>query len=102
MTVSYKTQMGKMGKIADEAATSCFDADYQTPENLQTRKLSGLGVRISQYCEWDALQIMEIFEAALTDANFHPEAGAVRNWIQKLESHGYAVSPADKEDAIAE
>lgn len=42
-----------------------------------------LGLLVSQYLRWDGAAILEATGVALEDANFHPEADAVRNLAQK-------------------
>jgi len=70
--------------IAERQAEESFTDDYKTPENLEERKKEGLGIAISIFCEWDGLMIMEIFEAALEDANFHTESAQVSEMIERL------------------
>jgi len=54
------------------------------PENLEERKIEGLGLAISQWSEWGGRIIMEVFKAALEDANFHDEAEQVQEMLDKL------------------
>ena len=73
-------------QIAEHSAESCFTDSYKKPENLAERMNSGLGIAIAAYCEWCGLEIMEIFEAALEDANFHTEAAQVSEMIEREKS----------------
>lgn len=45
-----------------------------------------LGVIISVFFEWDGIQILEAFEAALEDANFHTEAGLVSDMLTRVRA----------------
>ena len=68
-------------KIAKYQSKMVFDADFQNDANRKQRENDGLGCAIAYYSGWDGLQIMEIFAAALEDANFHGECAKVREWI---------------------
>jgi len=50
-------------------------------ENMSRADLEKLGEQIAVRCGYDGSQILMIFAAALTDANFHTEAAAVEKWI---------------------
>ena len=77
----------KIEAIAMKAAIEeCFTEKYKRETNLEKRKMEGLGICISQYCEWDGLSIMQIFASALDDSNFHEEAAKVEEWIKSLET----------------
>ena len=69
--------------IATYQAESTFIDEYKSPNNIQVRMNEGLGCAIAHYCKWDGIQIMRIFQSALTDANFHTEAVMVASWIDK-------------------
>lgn len=73
----------KLTDIAENSADERFTESFKTPENLEERKTRGLGMTISHYCGWNGQKIMEIFEAALEDANFHTEAAQVSEMIEK-------------------
>jgi len=68
-------------KIAKYQSKMVFDADFQNDANRKQRESDGLGCAIAHYSGWDGLQIMQIFAAALEDANFHSECAKVREWI---------------------
>ena len=70
-----------LAKIAKYQSLAAFDADFQNDGNRKQRENDGLGCAIAHYSGWHGLQIMEIFAAALEDANFHGECGKVREWI---------------------
>lgn len=72
--------------ITERQAEESFTDDYKKPENLEARKRRGLGIAISIFCRWNGLMIMEIFEAALEDANFHTEAAQVSEMIKREEA----------------
>jgi hypothetical protein len=55
-----------------------------TPES-QEKLDDALGVAISQYTQWDGIQICKIFMCALEDANFHTFANIVEDYIKVLE-----------------
>ena len=67
--------------IAEYQAESTFIDEYKKPNNLQGRMDEGLGCAIAHYCEWDGIQIMKVFQAALDDANFHAESTIIASWI---------------------
>ena len=68
-----------LAKIAKYQSLALFD--FQNDENRKQRENEGLGCAIAYYSGWNGLQIMEIFAAALEDANFHGECEKVREWI---------------------
>ena len=72
-------------KISKYESVRRFNALYCTTDNLQQRKIDGLGCAIAHYTGWDGLQIMKIFAASLEDANFHGECAKVREWIEAEE-----------------
>ena len=78
--------VGALTKIAKYQSVRVFDADFQNDENRKQRENDGLGCAIAHYTEWDGLQIMKIFAAALEDSNFHGECANVRGWIATEES----------------
>jgi hypothetical protein len=55
------------------------------PDDPDWRVVEGLGIAIAHWAEWDGVQIMRVFRAALEDANFHTEAGKVEDWITEEE-----------------
>ena len=69
-------------KISKYESVRRFNESYCTADNLQQRKIDGLGCAIAHYAGWDGLQIMKIFAAALEDANFHGESEKVREWLR--------------------
>ena len=73
-------------KISKYESVRMFNESYCTADNLQQRKIDGLGHAIAHYAIWDGLLIMKIFAASLEDANFHGECEKVREWIAKEES----------------
>jgi hypothetical protein len=66
---------------AEFKAETAFTPEYCKPENLQERIVEGLGIAISQWAEWDGIKILEVFHAALEDANFHQEASIIEGLI---------------------
>lgn len=73
-------------KIAKYQSSTCFDAAFQSADNLEQRENDGLGCAIAHYSGWNGLQIMQIFAAALEDANFHGECEKVRAWIENEDT----------------
>ncbi len=73
-------------KISKYESVRRFNESYCTADNLQQRKIDGLGCAIAHYAGWDGLQIMKIFAASLEDANFHGECEKVREWIAKEDA----------------
>ena len=59
---------------------TAFVEDYQD-ENDEDKLFESLGMAIAKYCTWTGEDIMKIFSAALEDANYHPCAAVVNNWI---------------------
>ena len=55
--------------VACQAAETVFVPQYQRPDNLDERKIEGLGVAISQWAQWDINTILLVSAAALEDAN---------------------------------
>lgn len=45
-----------------------------------------MGLLISKYFEWNGLEILAASADALEDANFHTEAAAVREMLEKLNA----------------
>jgi len=73
-----------LNEVAEDGL-NCFVDGYVTLANKPNALLEGLGIRISQYLDFDGLRIMKVFLAALEDSNFHTEAGVVQEWIDELE-----------------
>lgn len=67
--------------VANEAAESTFTDWYKNDKNLGLRRREGLGIKIAAWSDWDAVPIMQIFRAALEDANFHGKAAIVDSWL---------------------
>lgn len=40
-----------------------------------------LGIVIANHFKWNGYEIMEAFQSALTDSNFHTEAKEIENWM---------------------
>ena len=53
---------------------------------IQEKQTEVMGVQLSQTLKWDGFKIMEVSIAALTDANFHPEAKIISEMLEKLQS----------------
>ena len=75
-----------LSMVAGEAAQNAFNEHGHQTMTLEQRYKEGLGIRISQWTEWDGHAIMIIFAAALEDANFHTEAEQVLEWIAKMDA----------------
>ena len=73
-------------KISKYESVRMFNESYCTADNLQQRKIDGLGHAIAHYAIWDGLLIIKIFAASLEDANLHGECEKVREWIAKEEA----------------
>jgi hypothetical protein len=71
-------------KVAAHNAETTFSDKYKRPDNLEERRLEGLGIAIASWTSWAGDDIMVIFAAALEDANFHSEAGKVRDMLADL------------------
>ena len=80
MTQQHKQMIER---VALEAAEQCFVPSHRRPDNLEERKLEGLGIRLSQWAGYDGLALMRIAYSALEDSNFHTEAGIIYEWLQK-------------------
>jgi hypothetical protein len=52
------------------------------------RKVAGLGVLISKWAGYDGLRILEVFAAALENANFDSEYRQVMAMIENIETDG--------------
>ncbi len=68
--------------IAARAAKESFTKMYQHPDNFDERCYRGLGCAIAAHAHWDGIRIMEIFAAALEDANWHTECAIVLGWVE--------------------
>lgn len=66
-------------------STVPFVEDYVRDDNKKEREIDGLGILIAGHTQWDGIEIMRIFYAALEDANFHKEAEKVQQWIDQAE-----------------
>jgi len=71
-------------KVADMKASTAFNKNYVTDENLRDRQVEGLGMAIASWADWSGSTIMEVFKSALEDANFHSESEMVGEMIEKL------------------
>lgn len=69
----------ELKKLIDEKKQSAF----VLPDTASDA--DALGILISQYFEWDGLEILKTMYAALEDANFHTENKTVEGWIKNLE-----------------
>ncbi len=78
---NYKDDLKLLDKVAIGAMESGDCEGTQQGVGVRDSKLAGLGVRISQYTEWNGRAIMKIFVAALEDANYHRESGVVEGWL---------------------
>ena len=72
-----------LSSVADEAAENVFSERGLQTMSLELRRQEGLGIRISQWAEYDGRVIMIVFAAALEDSNFHSEAEQVLKWLGK-------------------
>ena len=66
--------------LIQDTIRSHYERDYQAGVS----DAEALGVMISQYFEWDGIRILDAFQAALTDANFHSVSAAIDD-IRKKE-----------------
>ena len=71
-------------EVASFMATRAFASHYDDPETRTEREEEGLGIAVSKWTQWDGAKIMRVFFAALKDANFHTEAAAVGEMLEKL------------------
>ena len=76
--------------VACQAAETCFVTDYKTPDNLEDRKLDGLGIAISQWAEWDIGKILLVCASALEDSNAHDVCAMLRAKAQGMEQENQA------------
>lgn len=76
----------KLEAIVTNRAETVYQADYITDDNLPERRIEALGTLISVWSEWDGVLIMQVFAAALTDANFHQESKQVHDMIANVLS----------------
>lgn len=72
-------------QAANIAARECFTAEYANTTDIETRKVEGLGIALSQWAEWDGLKLLKVLYAALEDSNFHTENESIQAMIDKLE-----------------
>lgn len=67
--------------LIEETKKTAFIPEYQaTATDSQT-----LGILISQFFEWDGIEIMKAFSSALEDSNFHTENKLVLKMIERNE-----------------
>jgi beta-glucosidase/6-phospho-beta-glucosidase/beta-galactosidase len=59
--------------LIQDTIRSHYVAEYRD----QVQDAEALGVMIAQYFEWDGIRILDAFQAALTDANFHGVSQAI-------------------------
>ena len=71
-----------------------YVAEFRTSENLEERKITGLGVMVAKWAKWDGWIILEAFQAALEDAN-SPDLDAITAVIE-------AAKKRDMEEAVKE
>ena len=57
----------KLKALIDAAIKARYEPDYQAGIS----DAEALGVLISSYFRWDGIQILDAFQSALEDANFH-------------------------------
>lgn len=65
-----------LSQLASQQGKDSFVEGYQFKES------EALGILIAHHYEWDGRRIMEVFESALEDANYHSEAAQVAKWIE--------------------
>jgi hypothetical protein len=70
--------------VAEHMATECFTPEYVQNHPQENREIEGLGIALVRWSQWDGLKLMHVFMEALTDANFHTEAGQVQDMITRV------------------
>lgn len=75
-------------QVAERVSMECFVRQYIREDNREQREEDGLGIRISQWAEWDGAKIMRVAASALEDSNFHKECAlllelAVMDWEER-------------------
>ena len=78
--------MDSLTEIGINQAKQTFMPEYLVKMPIDEQKEEGLGIAISHWTEWDGLQIMRVFRAALEDANFNSQAAQVEAWIKAIEA----------------
>ena len=70
--------------LLDEIGLTQADRSFNdlAPDDPDWRTVEGLGIAIAHWAQWDGIQIMRVFRAALEDANLHSYAGTVQDWIE--------------------
>jgi hypothetical protein len=58
---------------------------YNESVPLEERKIMAVGQLVSNYFEWDS-RILEAFQEALTDANFHTESAVIEGWVTDIQN----------------
>jgi hypothetical protein len=71
-------EQNKLQEIINDGRKRFFTTGYRA-SNAETA-----GILMSQYFDWDGIQILEMAHAALEDANFHTEAGMVEAMLIKI------------------
>lgn len=75
-------------EVAKAAATAAIElrrqASFEPDYRHKQSDAAVIGMLVANHLEWDGNAIAEAFTEALTDANFHPEAAAIRRMF-KLE-----------------
>lgn len=59
--------MKTLKDLINETIKQSFVKEYQSG----VKDSKALGVMIARYFEWDGIRILDSFQSALTDANFH-------------------------------
>ncbi len=70
------TSEPKLTAIAEERAARSFIDSYEATEE------EAIGLVLASHFSWDGSAIMRAFASALEDANFHPEAAKVQEWLE--------------------
>jgi beta-glucosidase/6-phospho-beta-glucosidase/beta-galactosidase len=65
--------MNKLQELIQDTIKIHYQVDYQAGVS----DAEALGVMIAQYFDWDGIRILDAFQAALTDANFHNTSWAI-------------------------
>ncbi len=66
----------ELTEVARQRCLGAFVDSYEPTEE------EGLGLAIASHFSWDGTAILRAFFAALEDANFHPEAAKVQEWLE--------------------
>ena len=71
-------------EVAVYAAGEYFTPEFVAREPIESRKITGLGIALSQYTKYDGIDILRIAAAALDDCNYHAECEALLKMIEYL------------------